>query len=115
VNVPKPSIDTQTLLGLLSATGLPPLFHAIIAFVHPAIYTLSCGQIYVDGAASCYRDACVEAIIWIVLSLVAVGYGLYAMSKRLAANPTPTNVATVPTADGGTVTISTVAAPQQKA
>lgn len=85
----KTTIDTQTLLGFLSATGLPVLFKAIIGFVHPALYTLTCGTGYVSGAANCYHDDVAEAVLWLVLSLVAVGYGVYTLRNRLISNPTP--------------------------
>jgi hypothetical protein len=83
------SIDRQSLLGLLSATGLPPLFHAIISFLHPALYTLACGQAYVDGAAACYADDKWEAVLWLVLSALAVAYGGVTFWARASKNPTP--------------------------
>ncbi len=85
----KTNIDVQTLLGFFSATGLPQLFHAAIAFVHPSIYTIACGHAYVSGAADCYNDDRIESILWLVLSLVAVGYGVVTLWYRLRSNPSP--------------------------
>jgi len=95
----KTTIDLQTLLGFLSATGLPVFFKAVIGFVHPSLYTLTCGTGYVSGAANCYRDDQVEAILWLVLSLIAVAYGVYTLRRRLNLNPTPqagTRAAVIP-------------------
>jgi hypothetical protein len=108
----KTTIDLQTLIGFFSATGVPALIKTVITLVHPSIYTLTCGVPYASGAADCYKDAVLEAWLTLILILIAVGYGVWTLWKRLVANPTPTNTAEVPTASGGTVTISTVAAPK---
>lgn len=93
------SVDKQSLLGFLSATGLPAIFYAIIGFLHPSLYTLTCGVPYVDGAASCYADARTEAILWLLLSIAAVAYGGITFWSRLSKNPTPpvgANAAIIP-------------------
>ena len=85
----KTTIDVQTLLGFVSATGLPAVFKAIIGFLHPSIYTLACGRTWVDPAPSCYADDRVEALLWLGLTVIAVGYGGYTLWQRLSSNPTP--------------------------
>lgn len=107
----KTQVDVQTLLGFFSATGLPLVIHTVLTFLHPALYTLACGQEYVDGVASCYHDSVVEAILFLVFSAAAVAYGVVTLRSRLASNPTPLHTTTIPTADGGTVEMKTVAAP----
>lgn len=82
-------IDARTLLGFFSATGLPPLFKSSIGFVHPALYTLTCGKSWIDGSAACYADDRLEAILYLVLTLCAVGYGVWTLLDRLRATPAP--------------------------
>jgi hypothetical protein len=83
------TVDRQSLLGLLSATGLPLVFHAIIAFLHPSLYTLACGIVYADGLAACYADDKVEAILWLALSALAVAYGAFTFWQHSMWNPSP--------------------------
>ncbi len=85
----KATIDLQTLLGFLSATGLPVLFNAVIKFLHPSIYTLTCGVGYYDTAPPCYADLRIEAALWLVLTAIAVAYGGLRVWLWLRANPTP--------------------------
>jgi hypothetical protein len=85
----KTTIDTQTLLGFGSATGVPVIIHALISFVHPSIYTLTCKKEYVDGAASCFADLQLEAILLLIFTGAAVIYGIVTMRTRLFNNPTP--------------------------
>ena len=108
----KTNIDVQTLLGFFSATGLPAIFKAVIAFLHPSIYTLTCGVGWVDGVTPCYADERDEAIVWLALTGVAVAYGVWTLYRRLGSNPTPTNTVTVTDQrTGQPVEIQTVAAP----
>jgi hypothetical protein len=83
------NIDLKTMIGFGSATGIPYAIHAVITFVHPALFTLTCGQGYVDGVAACYKNQCVEAVLLLVLSAVAVAYGLMTMAGRMKAVPSP--------------------------
>lgn len=85
----KTTVDVQTLLGFVSATGLPAVFKAVIGFLHPSIYTLMCGTGYVDKAPSCYADDRTEALLWLALTVLAVAYGAYTLWQRLSSNPTP--------------------------
>jgi hypothetical protein len=108
----KTNIDLQTLIGFSSATALPSLFKAIIAFLNPSIYTLVCGKSWIDGVADCYAADRAEAILWLCLSAIAVGYGVWTLYRRLGSNPTPTNTVAVRDVNTGEVTrIATVAAP----
>jgi len=83
------NVDLKTLIGFGSATGLPAVIHAIIAFMHPALVTVTCGTAYVDGVAPCYRDLWVEAVLLLVLSAIAIIYGLVTMAARFQAVPSP--------------------------
>lgn len=85
----KTVIDQQTLVGFLSATGLPVLFKTAIAFVHPALYTIYCGQVYRDGIANCYADDRAEAFLWLLLSGLAIAYGGITLWHKLGYNPAP--------------------------
>jgi hypothetical protein len=80
-------VDLETLLGYVSATGLPVLFKAIIGFLHPSLYTLACGRAWADGAPACYADDRLEALVWLGLSLIALAYGFYTMWHRLHRMP----------------------------
>lgn len=103
----KTTIDVQALLGFVSATGLPSVFKAVIGFLHPSIYTLACGTEYVDNAANCYADDRVEALLWLVLTLVAVVYGGWTFWQRLSSNPTPPSGSTSAVIPVGQVPVTT--------
>lgn len=106
----KTQIDLQTLLGFGSATGLPLILKSVIALVHPDIYTLVCGQTWIDGGinAACRKDDVTEAVIFLVLAAGAIAYGVWTLRERLLNNPTPTNTIVVQDATTGqSTTIAT--------
>lgn len=109
-------IDLQTLLGLFSATGLPLLFNAALKFLHPSLYTLTCGVAWSDASPkNCYAVDRLEAVLFLCFSAVAVGYGIFRFWLFLRNNPTPTNTITVRGTDGQETTIATMNPPGETA